>query len=101
MASELTIGGTMRDLSQISFDEFLETMISLDAFATESIEEFMQFFFDTCTKCRLVGEMFVFLRSLKKKDSDEEFQLAMEHHKVIMTIWILLNGPDKFKDSIH
>ena len=58
--SEIAIGGTMRDLNQISFEEFLETMLSLDVFATESIEEFMQFFFYTCEKCRLAREMFFF-----------------------------------------
>jgi len=91
----------MRDINQISFEEFLETMAGLDRYANECIEEFIPFLFFICAECRLAGEMFVYLKDLKSNNLDGHFELAMEHHMVIVAIWLLLNTPDKQKDTIH
>lgn len=90
----------MRDINQISFEEFLETMAGLDRYANECIEEFIPFLFFICAECRLAGEMFVYLKKLKSHNNSH-FELAMEHHMVIVAIWLLLNVPDKQKDTIH
>jgi|COG998Drversion2_1049125.scaffolds.fasta_scaffold707430_1 hypothetical protein len=90
----------MRDINQISLEEFLETMADLDMYANECIEEFMPFLLSICAECRLAGEMFVYLKKLKSHNNSH-FELAMEHHMVIVAVWVLLYGPDKKKDTIH
>jgi hypothetical protein len=91
----------MRDINQISFEEFLDTMAYLDRYANECIEEFIAFLFFICAECQLAGEMFVYLKDLKSSNLDDHFKLVMEHHMVIVAIWLLLNVPDKQKDTIH
>jgi hypothetical protein len=91
----------MRDINQISLEEFLETMADLDLYANECIEEFMSFLLSICAECRLAGEMFVYLKKLKSNRLDGHFELVMEHHMVIVAVWVLLYGPDKKKDTIH
>ena len=91
----------MRDLNQISFEEFSSIMLWLNTLEKESPEKFRSFLFNICEKCRLAGEMIDVLYKLENKFTDEHLSLAMEHHKVIMVIWILLNGPDGSKDTIH
>ncbi len=91
----------MRDINQISFEEFLEAMAYIDTYANKNIEEFMPFLFYICAECRLAGEMFVYLKDLKGNSLDGHFELAMELHLIIVAVWVLLNAPDKQKDTIH
>jgi hypothetical protein len=91
----------MRDINQISLEEFLETMAGLDMFANECIEEFMPFLLSVCAECRLAGEMFGYLMKLKNNNLDSHFELAKELHLIIVTVWLLLNAPEKQKDTIH
>jgi len=76
-------------------------MAGLDGYANECIEEFIPFLFFICAECRLAGEMFVYLKDLKSNNLDGHFELAKELHLIIVTIWLLLNTPDKQKDTIH
>jgi len=90
----------MRDINQISLEEFLEAMAYIDTYANKSIEEFMPFLLSVCAECRLAGEMFVYLMDLKSHNNSH-FELAKELHLIIVTVWFLLNSPDKQKDTIH
>jgi hypothetical protein len=94
-------GVKMRDINQISLEEFLEAMAYIDTYANKCIEEFMPFLLFICAECRLAGEMFDYLMELKNNNSDSHFELAKELHLIILTIWLLLNSPDKQKDTIH
>jgi hypothetical protein len=90
----------MRDINQISFEEFLEAMAYIDTYANKCIEEFMPFLLSVCAECRLAGEMFGYLMKLKNNNLDSHFELAKELHLIIVTVWLLLNAPDKM-DTIH
>ena len=90
----------MRDINQISLEEFLEAMAYIDTYANECIEEFMPFLLSICAECRLAGEMLVYLMNLKSHNNSN-FELAKELHLIIVTVWLLLNAPDKQKDTIH
>lgn len=91
----------MRDINQISLEEFLEAMAYIDTYANNYIEEFKPFLLSICAECRLAGELFVYLMRLKNNNLDSHFELAQELHLIIVTVWLLLNAPDKQKDTIH
>jgi hypothetical protein len=73
----------------------------LDTSSNNSKEKFIPFIFDMCEKCKLAKELLAAIEYMINGDNCLDYKLAMEHHKVITAIWFLLNGPDKFKDSIH
>ena len=91
----------MRNIDEISFGEFTEIMDWLHTCANESPQKYIQFLIDISEKYRLAGDMFSYLHKPETRLTPQHLSRAMEHHQVIIAIWILLNGPDKFKDSIH
>jgi hypothetical protein len=91
----------MRNIDEISFEEFIEIMDWLHACANEYSQKYIQCLIDISGKCRLAGDMLSYLHKPETRLSAQHLSRAMEHHQVIIAIWILLNGPDKFKDTIH
>jgi len=91
----------MRNVDEISFEEFTEIMNWLQTCASESPQKYIQFLFDICGKSRLAGDMLSYLHKPETRLSAEHLSRVMEHHQAIIAILILLDGPDKFKDTIH
>src|SRR5210317_2078669 len=81
----------MRSLDEISFGEFFETMEWLDKCSDESKEKFILFLFSMCDQCRLARELLVVIAGMKTENCNLDYLLAIEHHKVIVAIWLLLN----------
>jgi hypothetical protein len=90
----------MRSIDEISYGEFFEIMEWLDTCSNESKEKFIRFLFSMCDQCRLARELLVVIAGMEAENFDIDYLLAIEHHKVIVAIWLLLNEPDKM-DTIH
>jgi hypothetical protein len=91
----------MRTIDEISFEEFTRTMDWLHTCANESPQKYIQCLIDICGNCRLAGDMLGYLHKPETRLSAQHLSRAMEHHQAIIAIWMLLNGPEKFKDTIH
>jgi hypothetical protein len=91
----------MRKLDEISFEEFTGIMDWLHSCASESPQKYIEFLFDIGEKYRLARDMLSYLLKPETRLIPQHLSRAMEHHQVIVAIWILLNRPDKLKDSIH
>ena len=91
----------MRTIDEISFEEFTGIMNWLQTCADESPQKYIQFLFDISGKYRLAGDMLSYLHKPETRLSAQHLSRVMEHHQAIMAILILLNGPEKFKDTIH
>lgn len=90
----------MRDISEISFEEFVETLLSIEAMATENRTLFVQMLRQICQECKLAGEMLFFIGEIHN-ELGKLSSLAAEHHKVIVAIWLLLNDCKRPGITIH
>ena len=80
----------MIELNEISLKEFTETMKYLDELFTKSAPLLDQI----NTDCRVAGEMAVAIKELMDRKLDKHYEKAVEHYKVVIALWILLNDPE-------
>ena len=90
----------MRDINEISFEEFAETMTTIDAIATQDRSLFTKMLLRICQECRLAGEMFFFIEDMPSEELGK-FPEFLEHHKVILAMWLLLNDCKRSNTTIH
>lgn len=90
----------MRDINEISFDEFMETMDRLDIIATEDRNSFYQMLLHVFQECRLASELYYVICGVYKKEGKFP-EFAVEHHKVILAVWLLLNDFNRPNTTIH
>jgi len=83
----------MRQLNDLSLEEFTETLKYLDKLFTGPVEEFALLLDHANTECRLAGELSLALKELMHSELDESLEKATEHYKVIVALWLLLNEP--------
>jgi len=90
----------MRNINEISFEEFAETMTAIDAIATQGRSLFIKMLLRICQECRLADEMFFFIEDMPSEELGKlpEF---VEHHKVILAMWLLLNDCKRSNTTIH
>ena len=84
----------MRELTEVSLREFTETMKYLDELFTKSVEKYAPLLDQINTDCRMAGEMVVAIKALLYGKFDKHYEKAVEHYKVIIALWILLNDPE-------
>ena len=80
----------MRNINEISFIEFAETLMRIDGIQKDNPSLFAQMMGDICRECRLAAEMLYVIR--KMNIHEEPSEEAILHHKVIMSVWLTLSG---------
>ena len=91
----------MKELNEVSLKEFTETMKCLDELFTQSVENYAPLLDQINTDCRVAGEMAVALKALLYGKLDKHYEKAVEHYKVIIALWILLNDPEMLPGLKH
>ena len=91
----------MRNFNEITFREFGETMNTLRDITTDNKKLYTEMMVDICKECRLAEEMFDYIIKMNKKGITDFSELATEHHKVILAIWLLLNDYNRSDTTLH
>jgi ribulose bisphosphate carboxylase small subunit len=91
----------MRSIDEISFQEFKDAMNWLNVYATKSKKEYVRYLFDIKGKYRLADELIYYLSKSKNRLTPKHKSMMMQYFKATIAIWILLNEPDKTRDTIH
>ena len=91
----------MRNINEISFEEFAETVDILEDIAIENKSLFAEMLMDICKECRLAGEMLFFIIEMHNKGKLKSPELVTEHHKVILAMWLLLNDYQRSDTTLH
>jgi len=90
----------MRNINEISFDEFFKIMETINYIIDEDSASFEQMLLHVCRECRLANELYYVICEIYKKV--EKFpELVIEHHKVILAMWLLLNDCNRSNTTIH
>ncbi len=90
----------MRDINEITFDEFFKMMVMINNIADEDSDSYNQMLLNICRECRLATEMFLFICETDKKTGKFP-ELAVEHHKVILAVWLLINEIKLPNTTLH
>ena len=77
----------MRELNEVSLEEFTETMKYLDELFTQSVEKYAPLLDKINTDCSVAGELIY-------RTVDTHYEKAVEHYQVMIALWILLNDPE-------
>ena len=92
----------MRGLNKITLEEFSDTMLFVEELLTKPVEEFNPVLDQILSDYRLAKEMIIVMNELCSTEEGKKYhQLAREHFKVILALWIVLNVPKKIEKSIH
>jgi len=91
----------MRELNEISLKKFTETMKYLDELFTQSVEKYAPLLDQINTDCGVAGEMVVAIKELIYGKLDKHYEKAVEHYKVIIALWILLNDQEMLPELKH
>lgn len=91
----------MKTIDEISFQEFKDAMNWLNAYEIKSKKEYVRYLFDIKGKYRLADELIYYLHKSKNRLTPRHRSMTLQYFKATIAIWILLNEPDKSKDTIH
>ena len=91
----------MRELNKVSLEEFAETMKYLDELFAKFVEEYAPLLDQINTECRVAGEMAIAIKGLIYRKLDKQYEKAVEHYKVIIALWILLNDAEMLPELKH